>query len=70
MSPNRTTLRRAATVAALAVAGVLTAVGAASAHVTVHPESYAKGATCGAHHTPALELDPLRGRLLIRYGST
>ncbi|MEU1517107.1 YcnI family protein [Streptomyces sp. NPDC005811] len=42
-----TTLRRAAAVAALAAAGVLTAAGAASAHVTVHPETYAKGATDG-----------------------
>lgn len=33
--------------AALAAAGVLTAAGTASAHVTVHPESYAKGATDG-----------------------
>lgn len=39
--------RRAGTVAVLAAAGVLTAAGAASAHVTVHPESYAKGATDG-----------------------
>ncbi|MFE1922859.1 YcnI family protein [Streptomyces asoensis] len=42
-----TVLRRAAAVAALAAAGVLVAAGAASAHVTVHPESYAKGATDG-----------------------
>lgn len=47
MSPMRTTLRRTGTVAALAAAGVLTAAGAAFAHVTVHPESYAKGATDG-----------------------
>ncbi|MFJ3304104.1 YcnI family protein [Streptomyces sp. NPDC086549] len=47
MSRNRTTLRRAATVTALAAAGVLAAAGIASAHVTVHPESYAKGATDG-----------------------
>ncbi|POX51591.1 YcnI family protein [Streptomyces sp. Ru72] len=47
MSPMRTTVRRATTVAALAAAGVLTAAGAAFAHVTVHPESYAKGATDG-----------------------
>ncbi|MFJ8358389.1 YcnI family protein [Streptomyces sp. NPDC093984] len=47
MFPMRTTLRRATTVAALAAAGVLTAAGAAFAHVTVHPESYAKGATDG-----------------------
>jgi uncharacterized protein YcnI len=43
----RSTLRRAATVATLAAAGVLAAAGAAFAHVTVHPESYAKGATDG-----------------------
>jgi uncharacterized protein YcnI len=47
MSSTRTILSRAATVAALAAAGVLTAAGAAFAHVTVHPESYAKGATDG-----------------------
>ncbi|MDQ0937139.1 YcnI family protein [Streptomyces turgidiscabies] len=48
MSTTRTTaLRRAGVVAALAAAGVLTAAGVASAHVTVHPESYAKGATDG-----------------------
>ncbi|MFC7257598.1 YcnI family copper-binding membrane protein [Streptomyces lutosisoli] len=47
MSPIRTTLRRAGLVAALTTAGVLTASGAAFAHVTVHPESYAKGATDG-----------------------
>ncbi|MEW1825041.1 YcnI family protein [Streptomyces sp. NPDC088196] len=47
MSAHRTTLRRAGTVAALATAGVLAAAGVASAHVTVHPESYAKGATDG-----------------------
>ncbi|MEU9134748.1 YcnI family protein [Streptomyces sp. NPDC048404] len=47
MSPISTTLRRTGTVAALAAAGVLTAAGAAFAHVTVHPESYAKGATDG-----------------------
>ncbi|WP_405917097.1 YcnI family protein [Streptomyces sp. NBC_00728] len=47
MSPMSTTLRRTGTVAALATAGVLTAAGAAFAHVTVHPESYAKGATDG-----------------------
>src|SRR3954452_8559483 len=45
MSTTRTTtLRRAGVVAA---AGVLAAAGIASAHVTVHPESYAKGATDG-----------------------
>ncbi|MER7640495.1 YcnI family protein [Streptomyces sp. NPDC126522] len=47
MSAHRTPLRRAGTVAALATAGVLAAAGVASAHVTVHPESYAKGATDG-----------------------
>ncbi|WP_406330111.1 YcnI family protein [Streptomyces sp. NBC_00203] len=47
MSPIRTTLRRAGLVAALTTVGVLTAAGAAFAHVTVHPESYAKGATDG-----------------------
>ncbi|MFF4833618.1 YcnI family protein [Streptomyces sp. NPDC001315] len=44
---TRTTLRRAGFVTVLAAAGVLVAAGAASAHVTVHPESYAKGATDG-----------------------
>lgn len=47
MSPTRTTLRRASLVAALTTAGVLAAAGAAFAHVTVHPGSYAKGATDG-----------------------
>ncbi|WP_435225630.1 YcnI family protein [Streptomyces sp. Tue6028] len=48
MSTTRTTtLRRAGAVTALAGAAVLAAAGAASAHVTVHPESYAKGATDG-----------------------
>jgi uncharacterized protein YcnI len=47
MSTARTTLRRAGAVTALAAAGVLAAAGAASAHVTVHPDSYAKGATDG-----------------------
>ncbi|MBK3567578.1 YcnI family protein [Streptomyces sp. MBT62] len=47
MSAYRTSLRRAGTVAALTTAGVLAAAGVASAHVTVHPESYAKGATDG-----------------------
>ncbi|MEU2621340.1 YcnI family protein [Streptomyces sp. NPDC007157] len=46
MSAN-SALRRAATVTALTVASVLAAAGVASAHVTVHPESYAKGATDG-----------------------
>ncbi|MET8248907.1 YcnI family protein [Streptomyces sp. NPDC005202] len=44
---RRTTARRAGIVTALAAAGVLTAAGVASAHVTVHPDSYAKGATDG-----------------------
>ncbi|MGW2641538.1 YcnI family copper-binding membrane protein [Streptomyces sp. NPDC001348] len=39
--------RRAGLVTLLAATGVLAAAGAASAHVTVHPESYAKGATDG-----------------------
>ena len=47
MSTARTALRRAGVVTGLAAAGVLTAAGIASAHVTVHPESYAKGATDG-----------------------
>ncbi|MER5429556.1 YcnI family protein [Streptomyces sp. NPDC002588] len=48
MSTTRTTsMRRAGAVLALAAAGVLAAAGAASAHVTVHPDSYAKGATDG-----------------------
>ncbi|MFC8348303.1 YcnI family protein [Streptomyces sp. NPDC057280] len=42
-----TTLRRVGAVTTLAAAGVLAAAGIASAHVTVHPESYAKGATDG-----------------------
>ncbi|MER6064119.1 YcnI family protein [Streptomyces sp. NPDC001792] len=46
-STSRLTTRRAGTVAALAAGTVLLAAGAASAHVTVHPESYAKGATDG-----------------------
>ncbi|MER7837886.1 YcnI family protein [Streptomyces sp. NPDC096040] len=46
MSAN-SALRRAGTVTALTAAAVLAAAGAASAHVTVHPESYAKGATDG-----------------------
>ncbi|MFE3168835.1 YcnI family protein [Streptomyces sp. NPDC059224] len=40
-------LRRAGAVTALTAASVLVAAGVASAHVTVHPESYAKGATDG-----------------------
>ncbi|MFF5140547.1 YcnI family protein [Streptomyces sp. NPDC013157] len=47
MSTTRLTLRRAATVTALAAVSVLAAAGIAAAHVTVHPESYAKGATDG-----------------------
>ncbi|GHE05679.1 YcnI family protein [Streptomyces alanosinicus] len=47
MSASRLTARRAGTVAALATAAVVLAAGAASAHVTVHPDSYAKGATDG-----------------------
>ncbi|MFI9569711.1 YcnI family protein [Streptomyces rishiriensis] len=47
MSRTRIALRRAGTVTALTAAGLLTAAGIASAHVTVHPESYAKGATDG-----------------------
>jgi uncharacterized protein YcnI len=47
MSISRITLRRAGTVTAVAAASVLLAAGAASAHVTVHPESYEKGATDG-----------------------
>ncbi|MEU9155135.1 YcnI family protein [Streptomyces sp. NPDC048417] len=47
MSAARLTLRRAVTVTALTAAAVLAAAGVASAHVTVHPESYAKGATDG-----------------------
>ncbi|MFJ3669637.1 YcnI family protein [Streptomyces sp. NPDC090106] len=47
MSLARHTLRRAGAVTALTAVGVLAAAGVASAHVTVHPESYAKGATDG-----------------------
>ncbi|WBO62683.1 YcnI family protein [Streptomyces camelliae] len=47
MTVTHPTLRRAAAVTAGAAAIVLLAAGAASAHVTVHPESYAKGATDG-----------------------
>jgi uncharacterized protein YcnI len=47
MSPNRTTLRRVGAVTVLTAAGLLGAAGVASAHVTVHPESYPKGATDG-----------------------
>jgi uncharacterized protein YcnI len=48
MSSTRTVLRRAGLGTALAASAVLTAAGVASAHVTVHPDSYAKGATDGA----------------------
>ncbi|MFF7985872.1 YcnI family protein [Streptomyces sp. NPDC007901] len=47
MSTTRLVLRRAATVTALTATSVLVAAGVAAAHVTVHPESYAKGATDG-----------------------
>ncbi|MFE5031710.1 YcnI family protein [Streptomyces sp. NPDC056683] len=47
MSATRRTLRRAVTVTAVTAASVLAAAGVAAAHVTVHPESYAKGATDG-----------------------
>lgn len=47
MSTARTTLRRAGAATALAAVGVLAAAGVASAHVTIHPLSYAKGATDG-----------------------
>lgn len=48
MSSAHTLLRRAGLGSALAAVAVLTAAGVASAHITVHPESYAKGATDGA----------------------
>ncbi|MET7285341.1 YcnI family protein [Streptomyces sp. NPDC005573] len=44
---TRSALRRAGTLTAVTAAALLAAAGAASAHVTVHPESYAKGATDG-----------------------
>ncbi|MEU1480389.1 YcnI family protein [Streptomyces sp. NPDC005760] len=47
MSLPRTSLRRAGLCTALAATAVLAAAGVASAHVTVHPDSYAKGATDG-----------------------
>ncbi|MET7381063.1 YcnI family protein [Streptomyces sp. NPDC005526] len=47
MSPDRATLRRAGTVTTLTAAGLLAAAGVASAHVTVHSDSNAKGATDG-----------------------
>ncbi|MER6046473.1 YcnI family protein [Streptomyces sp. NPDC001793] len=43
----RRTLRRTTVVTALTTAGLLTAAGSAFAHVTVHPDSYPKGATDG-----------------------
>ncbi|MFC1432049.1 YcnI family protein [Streptacidiphilus sp. N1-3] len=43
----RRALRRTAVVGALAAAGVLAGAGAAFAHVTVHPDSYPKGASDG-----------------------
>ncbi len=45
-APKRA-LRRVATVAVLAAAGVLAGAGAAFAHVTVHPDSYPQGASDG-----------------------
>ncbi|MET8078133.1 YcnI family protein [Streptomyces sp. NPDC005303] len=48
MSSARTALRRVGLGTALAASAVLTAAGVASAHVTVHPDTYAKGATDGA----------------------
>jgi uncharacterized protein YcnI len=47
MSSTRSLLRRAGVVTAVAAAAVLTAASGAFAHVTVHPGSYAKGATDG-----------------------
>lgn len=46
-SASRLTTRRTGTVIALAAGAVLLTAGTAFAHVTVHPESYAKGATDG-----------------------
>ncbi|WP_250404582.1 YcnI family copper-binding membrane protein [Streptomyces cellostaticus] len=46
-SARRAVLPRAGALVALSAFGVLAAAGVASAHVTVHPESYAKGATDG-----------------------
>ena len=43
----RRAVRRAAAVSGLAAAAVLAAAGSAFAHVTVHPESYQKGAADG-----------------------
>lgn len=47
MPTTHPALRRAGLGTVLATAAVLAAAGVASAHVTVHPESYAKGATDG-----------------------
>ncbi|MER5195540.1 YcnI family protein [Streptomyces sp. NPDC002755] len=47
MSTTHPALRRAGLGTVLAAAAVLAAAGVASAHVTVHPESYAEGATDG-----------------------
>ncbi|MEV7383581.1 YcnI family protein [Streptomyces lydicus] len=47
MSRTRTALRRAGAVTALTAAALLAAAGVASAHVTVHSDSYAKGAADG-----------------------
>ncbi|MFF3935887.1 YcnI family protein [Streptomyces phaeofaciens] len=47
MSMNRSAVRRAMAGTVLAAAAVLAAASAASAHVTVHPGSYARGATDG-----------------------
>ncbi|MEV8603869.1 YcnI family protein [Streptomyces griseoviridis] len=47
MSAHRFLPRRAGAVVVLAAAAVVAAAGAASAHVTVHPESYPEGATDG-----------------------
>ncbi|MFD5062400.1 YcnI family protein [Streptomyces sp. NPDC058394] len=46
-SPLRRALRRMTVVTALTATGVLAAAGVAFAHVTVHPDSYEKGATDG-----------------------
>lgn len=47
MLPNRTYMRRGLVVTAAAAVGLLAAAGASSAHVRVHPDSYARGATDG-----------------------
>ncbi|WP_269857571.1 YcnI family copper-binding membrane protein [Streptomyces sp. RPT161] len=46
-SISRRGLRRVAVVGALATTGVLASAGAAFAHVTIHPDSYPKGASDG-----------------------